>query len=68
MLLEVSVILPDSDTAKFYGRVKNALRSKARPIPDNDLWIAALAIQHNLVLASRDDHFLLVDDLRAVRW
>ena len=62
------ILYLDRETAEFYGAVCRALRKKGRHIPDNDLWIAALAIQHNLVLASRDDHFLLVDELRTVRW
>jgi len=40
------VILPiDTDTADVYGQVKQSLRAKGRPIPENDIWIAALAIQ-----------------------
>jgi tRNA(fMet)-specific endonuclease VapC len=39
-------------------------RLTARPIPENDLWIAAIAIQHGLTLATRDEHFNDVDDLK----
>jgi len=41
----------DMETARIYGDVKNALRIKGHPIPENDIWIAAIAIQHNLYLA-----------------
>lgn len=64
----VSVLAIDSDSAAVYGRVKSMLRAKGRPIPDNDLWIAATAIQHQLTLATRDTHFDHVDDLSTVRW
>lgn len=64
----VAVLAIDSDTAGVYGRIKAALRAKGRPIPDNDLWIAAIAIQHQLTLATRDAHFEYVDDLAAIRW
>lgn len=47
----------DEQTAEVYARLKQALRAKGRPIPDNDLWIAATAIQHRLALMNRDAHF-----------
>ena len=37
------VLTCDAETAKRYGEVKNGLRQKGRPIPENDIWIAALA-------------------------
>lgn len=55
-------------TAWIYGEVRNHLRLKARPIPENDLWIAAIAIQHGLTLATRDEHFNDVDDLKRENW
>lgn len=53
----VSVLLPDSETAEYYAQVWFQLRRNGTMIPDNDLWIAALALQHNLVLITRDSHF-----------
>ena len=47
----------DSDTARHYGDIKNALRLKGRPLPENDIWIAAIAFQHTLTLITRDTHF-----------
>lgn len=41
---------------------------KGRPIPDNDIWIAALADQHQLILVSRDQHFNEVDGLQIEKW
>lgn len=58
----------DAETAQFYGRVKQSLRRRGRPIPENDLWIAATALQHQLVLVTRDDHFLQIDGLSTERW
>jgi len=58
----------DEDTARVYGEVKSALRKIGRPIPDNDIWIAAVAIQHSLSLVSRDEHFANIDQLNLVRW
>ena len=41
VLRGVVLVMPDRDTATVYGSLKNHLRAKARPIPENDLWIAA---------------------------
>lgn len=43
------------------------LRRKGRPSPSNDLWIAASALQHGLVLATRDEHFEAIEGLATVR-
>ena len=58
----------DDDTARVYGEIKSALRRKGRPIPDNDIWIAAAAMQHTLSLVSRDEHFASIERLNLVRW
>ena len=52
-----TVVQIDMETARIYGLVKAELRRKGRPIPENDLWIAASARQHDLVLVTRDPHF-----------
>lgn len=58
----------DTDTARHYGEIKNTLRLKGRPIPENDVWIAALAVQHGLTLVTRDEHFNEIEDLQIVLW
>ncbi len=58
----------DSETAAVYGEVKNLLREKGQPIPENDVWIGALAIQYSLPLISRDDHFREVTNLEWITW
>jgi tRNA(fMet)-specific endonuclease VapC len=64
-----SVVLGcDTDTARRYGEVKNSLRLRGRPIPENDLWIAAIALQHELALATRDEHFDPIESLAVVSW
>jgi len=63
------VILPcDGDTGMFYGQIKHQLRLKGRPIPENDIWIAAIALQYALILVSRDNHFKEIDHLSLETW
>ncbi len=62
------MLVPGVDTALNYGQIKNELRSKGKPIPENDVWIAALAIQHGLTLLSRDPHFQNVSNLVVEAW
>ncbi|MCR4406627.1 MAG: type II toxin-antitoxin system VapC family toxin [Anaerolineae bacterium] len=68
-LVAESVVLNcNAETARWYGEIKNTLRVKGRPIPENDLWIAAIALEHNLVLATRDVHFEEIDNLKVEMW
>lgn len=53
----VEVLSPDQQTTQHYGAVYRQLRSQGTPIPTNDMWIAALVLQHNLALLARDRHF-----------
>lgn len=58
----------DIKVAKYYGNVKNLLKQKGRPIPENDIWIAAVALYKNLILVSRDAHFKEVEDVQVETW
>lgn len=51
------ILFPDEDTTHHYARIFQQLRVAGTPIPSNDLWIAALCIQHDLHLLTRDEHF-----------
>jgi tRNA(fMet)-specific endonuclease VapC len=53
----VRVLFPDDQTTHHYASVFRQLRKQGTPIPTNDMWIAALVLQHNLVLHARDKHF-----------
>ena len=53
----VSLLAPDEQTTHHYAAVYRQLRQQGTPIPTNDIWIAALTIQHDLVLYARDAHF-----------
>ena len=53
----VSILYADEQTTHHYANVYRQLRKQGTPIPTNDMWIAALALQHSLVLYARDAHF-----------
>lgn len=53
----VEVLFPDEGTTHHYAQLYRYLKSHGRPIPVNDLWIAALVMQHNLILCTSDKHF-----------
>ncbi len=62
-------VLPvTEDTARSYAAVRIAIKRSGRPIPANDAWIAALALQHGLHVLSRDQHFDAVPDLTREDW
>ncbi len=62
-------ILPiTSQVAQQYAVVFTALQRKGRPIPTNDIWIAAIAKAHNLILVSNDRHFQYVEGLTLENW
>jgi len=65
---EFRILLPDEQTAEAYAEVRVQLRRKGRPIPSNDVWIAAIALQHKLPLLTRDTHFRVVDGLDVLLW
>jgi tRNA(fMet)-specific endonuclease VapC len=59
----VEVLPCDSETAVCYSAVKLDLRKKGCSIPENNVWIAAIARQHKLTLVSRDTHFEQIENL-----
>ncbi|MBI3208777.1 MAG: type II toxin-antitoxin system VapC family toxin [Candidatus Solibacter usitatus] len=68
-LLKYAVVLfADQETTEVYGVVKAELAELGKPIPDNDLWIAAMARQFDLPLATRDSHFSHVPGLKTLFW
>jgi tRNA(fMet)-specific endonuclease VapC len=59
----VSVLLPGRETAEHYARMFVQLKRAGTPVPDNDLRIAALALEHDLTLVTRDRHFERIPQL-----
>lgn len=68
-LIAATRVLPvDKGAAAHYALIRSELKKAGRPIPSNDLWIAALCRQHRLPLLSQDRHFDAVRDLERVGW
>ena len=64
----VTVLNIDEETTRHYAAIGLELKRSGKPIPANDLWIAALCRQHSLPLISRDRHFDLVRGLERIAW
>ncbi|MDQ5850595.1 MAG: type II toxin-antitoxin system VapC family toxin [Chloroflexota bacterium] len=62
------IVVCDLLTSEHYGRIRDALHRQGTPIPENDIWIAASAVQHGLPLATRDAHFDRVPGLIVEQW
>ena len=60
------ILYPDEITLDQYADIYVLLRKKGKPIPTNDIWIAALAMQHNLPLFTFDSHFHHIDQIKVV--
>jgi tRNA(fMet)-specific endonuclease VapC len=68
-LLDDCLVLDVNEpTTHYYAEITLQLKQKGRPIPTNDIWIAALCCQHSLPLLSRDRHFDLVPGIKRIGW
>lgn len=68
LIATVDVLSTKASTGRWYGKIRTELQIKGRPIPENDIWIAACALENQLPLVTRDAHFAGIADLRLVRW
>jgi len=66
--LNNTVLACDNEIAKKYGSIKKWLKDKGQPIPENDIWIAAIAQQYGLTLVSNDSHFDVIENLSVEKW
>jgi len=67
-LPDYKILDVDEDTTVHYASVRAEMKRAGRPIPSNDVWIAALCRQHGLPLLSRDRHFDSVSGVRRIAW
>jgi tRNA(fMet)-specific endonuclease VapC len=68
LLRDCAVLDINEPTTQHYAEITLELRRKGKPIPTNDLWIAALCRQHSFPLLSRDRHFDQVPGLKRIGW
>ena len=68
LIVGCTVLDITQETSRHYANLVLELRKIGKPIPANDLWIAALCRQHSLPLLSRDRHFDFVPFLRRISW
>lgn len=65
---ESHVLAVTDVTARIYAEVRHELKTAGHPIPENDVWIAALARQHNLPVVTRDEHLHRVKGVTVLAW
>lgn len=63
ILPRVEMVGVDEGTSVYYAAIYASLRRAGTPVPSNDLWIAATAMQHGLIVLTRDAHFRLVSQI-----
>ena len=68
LVIESSVLDITDQTTHHYAAIRLELKRIGRPIPMNDVWIAALCRQHQLPLLSRDRHFDSVSEIQRLHW
>lgn len=62
------VLSADNATSRLYGKIATQLAAAGTPIPQNDVWIAAIALQCGLPVATTDEHFRRIKDLTVLSW
>lgn len=63
----VTIFPIEENTAKYYATIYSNLRKKGQPVPTNDMWIAATALEHGLMLCTYDKHFTAIEGLLLCR-
>jgi tRNA(fMet)-specific endonuclease VapC len=65
---KLNIIQSSELTGLHYGKIKSSLKAIGKPIPENDIWISALAIEKSFTLVTRDKHFENVEELKIETW
>lgn len=67
-LATTEILSPDNSTTRLYAEIRLQLTTAGTPIPTNDLWIAAIADQHQMPVLSQDHHFDLIPQITRLGW
>ena len=65
---KVKILVCDLGVARRFGELRRDLWRKGKPIPDDDIWIAATAIVHGLPVLTNDEHFRQIENLDIASW
>lgn len=65
---EIQVLSCDYITATIYGKIKKQLKEIGKPIPENDIWIAAISIQNNIPLVTKNKHLSYIGEIELIEW
>lgn len=69
VLGQMEEVLPMTrPVAEKFAEIEVKLRQRGRPIPVNDVWVAALAVVRGAVLVTNDEHFARIDELKVENW
>ena len=68
LLARTEILFPDLSTVEHYADIRSELRREGTPIPANDIWIAALVLQHAMPILSLDHHFDYVKGVSRISW
>lgn len=68
LISTTSILSIDEITAECYGKIKIELKRSGTPIPENDIWIAALGKQFEMKIITRDNHFEKIKNLSIEQW
>jgi tRNA(fMet)-specific endonuclease VapC len=68
LLPACKILEVDEETALNYAEIRSRLKKSGTPIPSNDLWIAALCVQHTSPILTRDRHYEAVSGLKRLSW
>lgn len=68
LIQESELLEIDNQTTEVYASIRERLRGNGRPLPENDVWIASLAVQYKLAIVTRDSHFDAVEGLVRFSW
>ncbi|WP_462220320.1 PIN domain-containing protein [Ferruginibacter sp.] len=63
-LQQCKIISIDKQCSITYGKIKAQLKAKGKPIPENDIWIASVALANNFTLFTTDNHFAEIPDIK----
>uniref|UniRef100_UPI00404AFC28 type II toxin-antitoxin system VapC family toxin n=1 Tax=Flavobacterium sp. TaxID=239 RepID=UPI00404AFC28 len=65
-ITSITIIDVTFETSKIYGSIRTKLKKLGKPIPENDIWIAAIALQNESVLITNDHHFKNIKNLKTI--